>query len=309
MTDASPAPEHRRSAEVGASVERTKRRRRILLTGIPAVLLAALVVAEIAARLGGSRPVTGFVSAGERGWAPQPGQRDIAGAAVTVSPTGTRGPEAAPGGVLLLGDETAFGAGLPDADSLGAVLSRESGAPVTLAACPGYGTQQEFLWLQELAPRLKPRLVIVLYSLDDPRPFAATLFTSLRVFFQRFSALAAPASHPATREELHDLYDPDGVPWRLQKQTLRQIGDWSRSTKIPVIFATWPAMTKQDPALAEYFEDIRGEARINGIFVRNLLGDLGETGLESLTTPAGRPGAEAVRRVAKGLAAEVKEGQ
>ncbi|MCC6741585.1 MAG: hypothetical protein IT452_21280 [Planctomycetia bacterium] len=300
---------HRRSAEAEEGAARRRVRRRRLLAGIPAVLLGVLLAAELVARARGAHPVTGFVASGERGWAPQPGTRDIAGVPATVSPTGTRGAEAPPGGVLLLGDENAFGAGLRDEETLGAALARESGVPVTLAACAGYGTIQEFAWLRELEPRLKPRIVVIVYSLDDPVPFAATMFTSLRVFLQRHLALAAPSARPMPRAGLDALHDPDGVAWRLQKQTFRELGEWSRAKKVPVVVAVWPMLGKQDDALAEYFEAVRGEARINGLSVRNLAADLGGGDLSGLATPEGRPGVEAVRRAAAGLAAELREGE
>lgn len=307
---AAPDAAHRRSAEAGASLAVAKKRRRMAMLAPPAAILTILLIGEIVARISGAHPISRLRSAGERGWAPSPGTSAVDGAAATVTETGTRGPEAAAGGILVLGDETAFGAGLRDDETLGAALARETGTPVTLAACEGYGAQQEILWLGELAPRLKPRAVVVVYSFDDPRPFAGTIFTSIRFHLQSISALAAsvfPGARAENRAGLSALYDPDGVPWRLFQQSLRTLGDWSSREHIPVVLAIWPIMTKQDDALAEYLEDVRGEAYRNGIVVRNLLQDLGETGLESLRLPNGRPNAEAVKRAAKGIAAAFKD--
>ncbi len=299
-----PAPDHRRSSEAEVALARSRRRRRLALLVSPAALLAILVIGEIVARVAGVRAITGFVSAGDRGWAPAPGTRDFDDVPGSVSAGGTRGPEGKPGGILLVGDETVFGAGLRDDETLGAALSRELKVHATLAACDGYGAQQESLWIRELAPRLTPAAVVVVVSPDDPRPFAATLFTSIRLHLQRFSALAAsaaPVSRPLSRAELSDLYQPDGVPWRLFQQSMREIGAWSKQSKVPVLVAVWPFPAKDDDALAEYFEQVRGEARLNGLQVRNLRDDLGAD-LEKLRLPGGRWNGEAMTRAAKGIA-------
>ncbi|MCE9581638.1 MAG: hypothetical protein K8T20_03880 [Planctomycetes bacterium] len=307
--DAAPDATHRRSAEAGAALAVAKKRRRFAMLAPPAAILAILLIGEIVARISGAHAISRLTSGGERGWAPSAGTRDVDGASATVTANGTRGPEAAPGGLLLVGDETVFGAGLRDDETLGAALSREAGAPVTLAACEGYGAQQEVLWIQELAPRLKPRAVVVVFAFDDPRPFAATIFTSIRFHLQSFSALAAsvfPGSRVETRAELSAYYDPDGVPWRLFQSSLRTLGQWSAREHIPVVLAIWSVMTKQDDGLAEYLEDVRGEAYRNGLSIRNLLDDLGDSGLEALKLPNGRPNAEAVKRAAKGIAAALR---
>lgn len=299
--EAAPDPGKRRSAEAEAALAKSRRRRRLAMIVPPAAILAILLVGEVAARLSGARPVRGLAAAGERGWAPAPGGR--------ISASGTTGPEGAPGGVLLVGDETALGAELADGETLGAAVARETGQPATLAACEGYGTQQELLWIRELAPRLKPSAVVVVFAFDDPRTFAGTIFTTIRFGLQRVSALAAsafPGSRPATRDELHDLYDPEEVPWRLFKQTLRQVGAWSRENKTPVILAIWPVMSKQDQGLEEFSENVRGAAREAGLETRFLLDDLGANDLESLKLPSGLPNAEAVKRAAKGIAKAVK---
>lgn len=303
-----PQPGHRRSSEAGVSLERSRRRRRLALLVPPAALLAILVIGEIVARVAGVHAISGFVSAGERGWAPAPGTRDFDGVPGRVAEAGTRGPEGKPGGILLVGDETVFGAGLRDDETLAAALSRELNVHSTLAACEGYGAQQEALWIRELAPRLTPTTVVLVVSPDDPRPFAATLFTSLRLHLQAFSALAAsaaPVARPLSRAELSDLYQPDGVPWRLFQQSMRDIGGWSRQSKVPVLVAVWPYPAKDDDALAEYFEQVRGEARLNGLQVRNLRDDLGED-LDRLRLPGGRWNAEAMARAAKGIAEALK---
>ena len=275
-----------------------------------AAIVACLALGEAAARIGGGRPVSRLAAHRDRGWAPAPGTRESGRVTATVSPSGTRGPEGAPGGILILGDEVAFGAGVRDGDTLGAVVGRERSGPVTLAACEGYGTAQEVLWLRELAPRLKPSAVVVVFSYDDPRIFAATLFTHLRFSIQRFSALAAgafPGTRPASRAELSELYTPDGIPWRFLEDQMRALGAWSRENRTPVVLSIWPVMTRQDDALGEYFEQVRGAAREHGLLVHNLLDDLGAEPLDTLLLPGGRPGPEAYRRAGAGIAAFLRD--
>ena len=305
-----PDPAHRRSDEVAQRIASSRRRwRRAILIPL-GLVLGCLLAGEIVARASGVRPNARLVAAGERGWAMKPGAHAVDGATATVSDTGTRGPEAAAGGLLVLGDETAFGPGLADGETAAAVLARASGMPVTLAACDGYGTAQEALWLRELAPRLKPRAVVVLFAPDDPRVFAATLFTSLRFRLQSVSALAAgafPGARPTPRTELPSLYHPDGSPWKLFEDSVRDLGRWSRENRTPIVFAIWPWMSKQDDALGEYLEQLRGAARAEGLVVCNLLEGLGSDGLDKLLLPNGRPNAEAHRRAGELIAAYLKD--
>ncbi len=295
--------------EAEAALVRARKRRRIALLVPPAALLAILLIGEIVARVSGARAVSGVVSAGNRGWGPEPGTRDYEGVPATVTEFGTRGGEEKPGGVLVVGDETVFGAGLRDEETIGAALAREMKVHVVLAACEGYGLQQETLWIGEAAPRVTPTVVVVVFAFDDPRPFAATIFTSLRFRLQSFSALAAsafPGSRTATRAELPGLYDPEEVPWRLFQQTVRELGNWSKKSKTPVLLAIWPFSEKDDEGLQEYFQQVRGEAKMNGILVRNVREDLGE-GIGALRDAGGRWNAEAMRRAARGIAQELRE--
>jgi hypothetical protein len=302
-----PAPEpSRNSARVEgeiASARRFRRRAFLLPLGF---LVFGVTAGEIAARVEGSRPASRQTSAGERGWGNAPGEHVVRGAKMTISDEGTRGPLAAAGGILILGDDAALGAGLSDSETLATAAARRSGLPVTLAACEGYGLEQELLWLRELAPRTRPRLAVVALSLDDPGPFAATLFTSLRFSLSRVSALAASlsgAGRRLSRPELSARFKHDGMDFRAFEGTIKSLGKWSRENRIPVLIAVWPLLTKQDEALGEYYERIRAAAQPEGLFVHNLLEDLGEQSIEGLATPEGLPNAEAHRRAGEGIGA------
>src|SRR5688572_22620632 len=111
MTEPALPPDHRRSEEAAVQVASARRRRRRALLWPPAVFLGALLAGEIVARAGGASAVTWQTSHAERGWQMKPGTHALDGAPATVSPSGTRGAELG-GGLLILGDGTAFGAGL-----------------------------------------------------------------------------------------------------------------------------------------------------------------------------------------------------
>lgn len=78
--------------------------------------------------------------------------------------------------VLLLGDSSAYGLGVKEADSFIMVLERalQGGAPVRPvrginAACPGYTTHQGLKRLAESAAMVQPDLVLVAFN-NDPAP-------------------------------------------------------------------------------------------------------------------------------------------
>ena len=71
--------------------------------------------------------------------------------------------------ILLIGDSYTFGYGVSQKDTFGSVLERllnegESegrGVEVINAGVSAYGTAQEWLWLRELLPQLRPDLVVL----------------------------------------------------------------------------------------------------------------------------------------------------
>jgi hypothetical protein len=103
--------------------------------------------------------------------------RDFA-VTVSVNALGGRGPERSPakpagtGRILLLGDSFAFGWGVEQDDSFGAVLERrlaERVGPVEVvsAAVPGYSTDQHYIFLRARGLALRPDLVLVATSEND----------------------------------------------------------------------------------------------------------------------------------------------
>ncbi len=103
--------------------------------------------------------------------------RDFA-VTVSVNALGGRGPERSasrPAGtarILLLGDSFAFGWGVEEQDSFGAVAERrltERVGPVEVlsAAVPGYSTDQHFIYLRTRGLELRPDLVLLATSEND----------------------------------------------------------------------------------------------------------------------------------------------
>lgn len=94
---------------------------------------------------------------------------------VTLNSRGERGPERAlekrPGvkRVLVLGDSTAWGWGVDDAQTWTRLVERELGSAVELVnlAVPGYGTDQELWVLEREAPRHQPDLVLLGFVHND----------------------------------------------------------------------------------------------------------------------------------------------
>lgn len=103
-------------------------------------------------------------------WALAPGTHRVGGLEYAVNSLGLRDrePEGS-GGVLFMGDSCTFGLGLPADRTVPALLQGALGGGVAVwnAGVPGYSSAQGRVHLEELLPRLRPRVVVLAYLTND----------------------------------------------------------------------------------------------------------------------------------------------
>ncbi len=159
----------------------------LAVVGVP---LAVFCVAEALLRVGTSPPRRGLSDVPvaltrydrKRGYTLPPSAAiEYAGVRTTLNSWGLRGPLPEADGhteVLALGDELTFGWGVPDDQSypaqLGALLHRQhpSSGQVVNAGIPGYTSYQGLMLLREIGPRLRPRVVVASFHVNDALPDA-----------------------------------------------------------------------------------------------------------------------------------------
>jgi lysophospholipase L1-like esterase len=166
-------------------------------------LLFTLLAAEAALRLvgigsagrgsawfaGGNHPRFLFQPDGLTGYTLRPGfqGREIApthefDVPVAVDARGLREqPHATPErpgifAIVAIGDSMTFGEGVPAAATFSAVIERETGVRVENGGVPGFSSRQMLGRLRELAPTLRPRLVVMTLSPLWDRQRCATPF-------------------------------------------------------------------------------------------------------------------------------------
>lgn len=160
--------------------------RKLALVVIAGSLLAAVLVAEAAARLLFPHwaPRTGRVTAfwqpdARYGWAHVPGAAGVfesygIGAPVAINAKGFRGPAVpyarTPGKarVVFLGDSYVWGFGVPDEDVFTTRLARRfPDMEIVNLGVSGYGTDQELLLYREEARRYAADRVVVVVAVND----------------------------------------------------------------------------------------------------------------------------------------------
>lgn len=151
-----------------------------------AVALGAVLIAvEVAFRVAGVVPMLRFsdvpaalaVPDAKLGYTlPRSQTVTYAGVETTLDADGFRNPAKAPAGtpsVLVLGDERTFGWGVADAETypsqLQALIAKQcpTCGPVVNAGVPGYSTYEGMLLARDLGARLRPKVVVAAFGLND----------------------------------------------------------------------------------------------------------------------------------------------
>jgi hypothetical protein len=149
-----------------------------------AILLVTLVVVEIALRMinpaylwtddwGG----LDYRHDSELGWIPIPNATGTVALPRTLAlknnSLGLRDIEFTPGNkptMLVLGDSNVWGYNVEDGERFSNLLRNELPNYVTVnAGVSGYGTDQEYLLLQRLWPSIKPRVVVLIFCVENDR--------------------------------------------------------------------------------------------------------------------------------------------
>lgn len=166
---------------------------RVLLIQI-AVLIVTLAVIEIALRLFNPHylrivdwSALNFTHDAELGWLPMPATTTTIGLprqlTITNNSLGLRDVEFVRGdkpSMLVLGDSQVWGYNVEDGERFTNLMRPDlPGHTIVNAGVSGYGTDQEYLLLQRLWPAIAPKIVVLIFCVDNDR---ADNSSSLRYF-------------------------------------------------------------------------------------------------------------------------------
>lgn len=160
-----------------------KRERALRAAALALGVTAAIAMAELTLRALAPPPDSARVTLenSERAFALLPDRDGIAGGVpFHTNSLGFRGRDIStivPGRddvIVVLGDSYAFGYGVTDEQAFPAVLERllqraypDLRVRVLALALPGYNSRQQLATLREFGPRIRPRLVLLAYHLND----------------------------------------------------------------------------------------------------------------------------------------------
>lgn len=147
--------------------------------------LATLAVIEVLLRIadmrvlreGASERSLTYAYDSELGWAPTPNSSSVVNTARTIhvqhNSLGFRDIEPAPDSrpvMLFIGDSFVWGVDAEAGERFTDLLrSRLPGYRTVNAGVSGYGSDQEYLWLQRLWPAIQPSVVVVIFCADNDR--------------------------------------------------------------------------------------------------------------------------------------------
>jgi hypothetical protein len=149
-----------------------------------AILVITLVVVEIALRIinpaylwTDDLGALQYQHDAELGWAPIPNASGTVALPRTLAihnnSLGLRDVEFTPGdtpAILVLGDSNVWGYNVEDGERFSNLLRNElPGYATANAGVSGYGTDQEYLLMRRLWPRIKPKVVVLIFCVENDR--------------------------------------------------------------------------------------------------------------------------------------------
>jgi hypothetical protein len=207
---------------------------------------------------------------------------DVGGVAYRVSSIGTRGPEPSREKpavrILALGDSVTMGLGVAERDAWPARVEAElsegrEGVEVVNAAVLGWGIEQYVARLDELAPRLRPDVVLVGYFPNDPggtesvveRPRLRSELLALVA--ERLRGASGGASATATYRALH----AEGSPgWARTVRSSAALGARCRALDARCAVVLLPALDEAPYPLAAEHARVAALAEEHGLSVLDL---------------------------------------
>ena len=166
---------------------RDQKLRGVLHSLVAIVIVTALTLAalEVVLRIADFRELRDGVSErslsyaydAELGWAPIPGSSSVVTNARTIHAThnslGLRDEEFVPDArptIMFLGDSFVWGLDAEAGERFSELLKpRINGYRILAAGVSGYGTDQEYLLLKRLWPKVKPTVVVLIFCTDNDR--------------------------------------------------------------------------------------------------------------------------------------------
>jgi len=164
--------------------------------------------------------------------------------------------------ILMLGDSTTFGWGVPQNQTISAqlekYLNQESNKTVSVinAGVGNYNTSMEVSWFQSIVDEVKPDLVIINVFINDAETTPAykkifwwdeSLFSKVILFGAIDTAKRKTLQSPSWQEYYKSLYNDGEAGWDAMKQAMSDLSLICLSKNIPVVVADIPELRQLDP--------------------------------------------------------------
>jgi hypothetical protein len=202
--------------------------------------------------------------------------------------------------IMMLGDSTTLGWGVPLEDTTARLLERELEAAahgsqrrfeVLNAGVGNYNTVQEVASYRQKGRRFKPDLVVLVYFINDAEPIgrelkAPLLRHSYAIVFlaSRLDALLRAAGvRPAWKPYYRSLYDEGQPGWHAATRALQDLARITRDEGTKLLVAILPELREinGDYPFADQHRQVRAVLEAEGVPVVDLLEGLKGHGPET----------------------------